>query len=205
MFGSIDNKFSRYTTTFMYVLWLSLLWLVCSLPLVTIGASTTALCSVTLKLARNEEGYITQSFFKAFRQNLAQATGLWLIWLAVAVVFAGDAYFFTRYFKGMVAAIGAGLFLCLLLVWCLAQTLLFNLQAHYKNNLKQTLFNSVKMALRHLPVSGALLILQACMLYGFYASAPLMIVLTFVGAGLFQLVAGHLLRRVFDGYEPQTV
>src|SRR5699024_12157957 len=49
--------------------YLNLLWLICSIPIFTIGASTSALYSVTLKIARNEDVIIHRQFFKAFREN----------------------------------------------------------------------------------------------------------------------------------------
>ena len=52
----------------------SLKELVCSLPIITIGASTTALYTVMLKLVKNEEGYIFKGFLHAFKLNFKQST-----------------------------------------------------------------------------------------------------------------------------------
>ena len=52
---------------------LNILWLVCSVPIVTIGASTTALYSVMLKVVAGEEGYIMKGFFKAFQVSFRQS------------------------------------------------------------------------------------------------------------------------------------
>jgi uncharacterized membrane protein YesL len=81
-----ESKFSQIMMRFAWGCYLNLLWLVCSLPIVTIGASTTALYYVTLKIAENEEGDITQQFFRSFKANFKQATVLWLILLAVGIV-----------------------------------------------------------------------------------------------------------------------
>lgn len=58
---------------------LTLLWVLFSFPLFTIGASTTALYYVSLKLTENKEGYIFRSFWKAFKENFIQTTVLWII------------------------------------------------------------------------------------------------------------------------------
>ena len=69
---------------------LNVVFLICCLPIVTIGASLTALHYVTLKMARNEESYIIRSFFKSFKQNFKQATVINLIMLAVAAILYMD-------------------------------------------------------------------------------------------------------------------
>ena len=46
---------------------LNIICLVCCIPIVTAGASITAMYYVTLKMVRNEEAYIVRSFFKSFK------------------------------------------------------------------------------------------------------------------------------------------
>lgn len=65
---------------------LSLLWLICSLPIITIGASTTAVYYTMNKAWKDEGRYVTTVFFHAFQQNLKPATLLWVILAAVSLV-----------------------------------------------------------------------------------------------------------------------
>ena len=58
---------------------LNLLALICSIPIVTIGASWTAMYYVTIKIVRKEEGYIIRDFFRSFKENFKQATIIWLL------------------------------------------------------------------------------------------------------------------------------
>ena len=60
-----DGKFINFLNKATDTLIATLLWLVCSIPIITIGASTTAFYSVMLKLVKDEESYITKSFFKS--------------------------------------------------------------------------------------------------------------------------------------------
>ena len=75
---SYESRLSQIALRLAYGCYLNLLWFVCSLPIITVGASTTALYAVTLKIARNEEGNITTQFFWAFVRDFRQATTLWL-------------------------------------------------------------------------------------------------------------------------------
>lgn len=61
------------------VMILSILWFLFSLPIVTIGASTSALYYVTLKLAEDKEGYLFKSFLKGFKESFIQSTIIWAI------------------------------------------------------------------------------------------------------------------------------
>ena len=69
---------------------LNLVVLVCCLPVITAGAALTGMHYVLLKIVRNEEGYIVRSYFKSFKQNFLQATGMWMIFLAVGILFLLD-------------------------------------------------------------------------------------------------------------------
>ena len=49
---------------------LGILWIVCSLPVITMGAATTALYYAVVKSVRRERGHAFSSFFSSFRTNL---------------------------------------------------------------------------------------------------------------------------------------
>ena len=85
-FFNYDNPVWRFIGKFGDLIILNILWLVCSIPVITIGASTTAVYYVTLKLARDDDGYTIRSFFKSFKENFKQSTVIWLILLAVGVI-----------------------------------------------------------------------------------------------------------------------
>lgn len=76
---NMNSGFFKFINRLLDVLFINLLWIICSLPIVTIGASTCAAFSITLKMVDDEEGYIGKTFFKAFKQNFKQGTLMWLI------------------------------------------------------------------------------------------------------------------------------
>lgn len=65
-----------FITKIVYSAYLNILWFICCLPIFTAGASTTALFYVSLKVAKNEEGNITRSFFRAFKENFKKEPSL---------------------------------------------------------------------------------------------------------------------------------
>lgn len=79
----IDGPLVTFLSKMADMMWLTILTMICCIPIVTIGASLTALNYVALRMARNEDGYVTRSFFKAFKENFKQATIIWLLFLVV--------------------------------------------------------------------------------------------------------------------------
>ena len=83
---NLDGPVLQFINKIVYSVYLNILWFICCIPVVTIGASTTALFYVTLKMSKNEEGNLTKAFFHSFRENLKQATIIWLILLFLGIV-----------------------------------------------------------------------------------------------------------------------
>lgn len=92
-----DNPIWRVMGRVADIFILTVLWILFSLPIITIGASTIALYYVTLKMAENKEGYLAKAFVKAFRDNLAEG-----VLLEVIMVILGGAVAYGIFsFRGM--------------------------------------------------------------------------------------------------------
>lgn len=91
-FFNLDSPFMQTMNKVADLMWLNILTLICCFPIVTVGASMTALHYMALKIARDEECYITRDFFKSFKANFKQGTIIWLIQLFIALVLVGDFY-----------------------------------------------------------------------------------------------------------------
>ena len=96
---NMDNKFFSFMGRAADLFMLNVVFVICCLPVVTIGASLTALHYVTLKMARNEESYIIRSFFKSFKQNFKQATGMWMLFLVAFFILSVDIWFWMTQWK----------------------------------------------------------------------------------------------------------
>lgn len=87
-----DNIVFQMLGKLVDCVWVSILWVICCIPVFTIGASTTALYYTVHKSIRGDRGYTTRTFFGAFRDNFKAATLPYLIWLAVMIILGCDAY-----------------------------------------------------------------------------------------------------------------
>ena len=81
-------KFNLFTTVdrFGDLFYLNLLFILTSIPIITIGASVTAMYAVTLKMVKNEEGPVSKEYFKAFKQNFKQSTICWIILVIIGTI-----------------------------------------------------------------------------------------------------------------------
>ena len=83
---SYNSKFNQTINKILDCIFLSLLWLVSSLPIITIGAASTALYHTVDTVLRQEEGGIWKEYWRVFRRDFKRATGLWIIMLLIFVV-----------------------------------------------------------------------------------------------------------------------
>lgn len=148
---SPDSRFMRYMTRFADLMILNLLFFLTSIPIVTIGASWTALYTVCFQLGTVREGSTFRNYFRAFRENFGQATKLWLLGLAWGLGTGACALLFyamsgwMHYFFILFAALFA--------VVVLMFGYVFPLQSRFENSIKSTLKNALLLCLGYLPRS----------------------------------------------------
>ncbi len=70
---SLDGAFVKYMSLVADIIMLSALFTVMSIPIITIGPSTTALYYVMTKRIYDKESYIFREFFSSFKQNFFQS------------------------------------------------------------------------------------------------------------------------------------
>ena len=78
-FFSIESPLYKFMSRLTDIIKLNFLWLLCSIPVVTMGASTVAAFSITLKMVEDEEGYVARKFFHEFKENLKKGSVIGII------------------------------------------------------------------------------------------------------------------------------
>ena len=203
-FNWIDNPIMRGMGRLADFIILNLLWVVCSIPIITIGASTTALYTVMLKLVKNEEGYIAKGFLKALKENFKQSTIMWIIFLLISIVFVVD-FVSIKLMSDEIGGILQILFLfmgALLAAWMVYA---FALQARFVNTVKNTLKNAMILVFAKLPFTVLIVLLTVGpVLVTFLTVRTLVIgvmVWFFAGVSLVAWLNSYLLRFVFKKLE----
>ena len=199
-FFSYESRFSQILIKLSYSCWLNTLWLLCSLPIITIGASTAALYSVTLKIVNDREASITKQFFDNFKRNFAQATRLWLIALFLGLFLAADIYIVTRLRLSATGGIAVmwTLILALIIVATVIYTItliyLFPLIAYYENTDIAMIKNSFLFGVRYL---FSTILVFAIHLAMFYVVVNLFTPFVIFGEGLCAMFSSFLFIQIF--------
>ncbi len=91
IFGS-DSKLMKVLGKIFDIGYLSLVFLVSCLPVVTIGAAFTALYYTTVKVIRRDRGYVFQEYMRSFKLNFVPATIIWIIQAVLTFIMIYNYY-----------------------------------------------------------------------------------------------------------------
>ena len=139
-----DSKLFQLLVRICDLVFLSLLWLLFSLPIVTVGASTAALYYTAMKLVRDRGDSAVQMFFRSFKQNLKPSLPVTLILLFVAYMMALDYMFLAPKYGG--TGVFHGLCIVVLVAYAVVASFAFPVLAKFSCTTKQVFRNAVYLA-----------------------------------------------------------
>ena len=191
----VMTTISKITDIFI----LSLLWFICCIPIITIGAATTALYYSSGKAIRKNKGYVIKSFFHSFRMNFIPATLLWLVFLLVGILLYG-CFIFTavlsdKSLQFFMLCFYMFLFFLFLGVGCYAFPVLSKCSM---DNMSILRF-SLGLVIRHFP-STILLVLFVVLAVLVMWTAPLAVLIL---PGTISLLYSLPMERILIRYTPQ--
>lgn len=203
----VNGKFFGALSKLADMVIINILFIICCIPVFTIGTAITALYSVTLKMAQNKEGYIVKSYFKAFKENFKQSTLIWIILLAILSVPCLDLYISSHIWSGTAQTLFTGLMTFTIVLVLFVMQYAFALQCTFENTIKNTMKNALLMSLAHLPWTFLITILNL---------SPIVIVMVlpqFFGAEIFAMwvlwfsvvayINSFMFNRIFKKYIPE--
>jgi len=197
-FFSLDGAFSKYGNFLADTIILSLLWILFSLPIITIGASTTAMFFVSTRRLADREGYISSDFWMAFKSNFGKATKLWLLVLVLAIIIVTNI----RNIEVMGNAAGFMLTAQYVLLFILAihSVFSFPMIARFDMGLVQVMKSSFYMSVRHLLTSVVCVLMAYVLILLILTAMP---VIFFAAPGIYGMGAAYMIMRVFKKYRPE--
>ena len=132
---------------------LSFLWFFSSLPVVTTGASTTALYYAMNKCVRRSESGVWKTYWHSFRMNFKQATVLWLVlFLMFGILFACCYSCYLMCLSGNLPKEMLWFLLAVTAVVTIWASFIFPYLAKFQNTNRFILKNCVYIALTNFPV-----------------------------------------------------
>ena len=162
---SLDSPAMRFFTQVFDLMVLNLLTVVCCLPVVTAGASLTAMHYVLFHKVTGDDRGVVRPFFQSLRENFAQATLIWVLLLLGAALIAVDI----RIRNLDPSTILAGRIDLLLLlpaaVLCMLFLYVFPILSRFSNTIPRTLANAMTAAIVFFPRTAAMAAVQAAWIW----------------------------------------
>lgn len=198
----IGSPFMVFMSRLVDIVLLGIVALLCCVPLVTVGASLTAVYYTCLKIARGKEGGVLKFYFTAFKENFWKSTALWLMMAVVITVLYVDYSLLSS--QNM--AFESALWIVLIIITFLAVMVgsyVFPLQAQFENTVFGTVKNSFILSIMNLPRSILILMVKFCpILVAFFYPEAMYLLGVFCLAGIPYLET-ELFIKIFDKYIPE--
>lgn len=203
----LSKIFDADNTVFSFIgrladIWvLHILWLICSLPIITMGASTTALCYSCMKLKKGES-YPIKSFFHSFKENFKQSTCLFVIFAVIGIVLGLDLIFWNRV-GGMAGGIVKVITCMIIFPYAMTLLYVFAVQARFENTIKNTIKNAFYMSIKHFPYTIQMGIVAFVVVYANTTIILINYITMTIGMGLVVYWYAEWYNRVFEYYMPK--
>ena len=180
------------------VIILSVLWTICCLPVITIGASTTALYYSITKTVRKDRSSSTREFFKVFKRSFKRSVPFTLLTLLAAFVFYLDIAVWSAK-ETKTAFVAMNVCIVLLLLTVAYSGFVFPVISRFILGFKDTARFSAFLTLRHLPVSLGIIAMAVLLIIGIWSFILNLLYLP----GILCLIASVMIENVFKKYIPK--
>ncbi|MCR4782764.1 MAG: DUF624 domain-containing protein [Lachnospiraceae bacterium] len=179
---------------------LNIVFLITCIPIITIGASLSALYSVMMKEARGEYGYLIRPYISEFKKNFKQSTESFLIIFILGLILSFN-FFFWKAIGSPLGSIVMTLMLVFLFALLCVTSYVFPLIARFENTTKQTFKNAIGLCFLNAKATGLILVIKAFIFFLAYFSSPFRILLVLFGFAFSAYLQSFVLIKVFKPYE----
>lgn len=198
-FFSPESPFYKFISRLWDVIVLNFMWIVFSLPIVTIGASTVAAFSVAIKMVDDEEGYIARSFVKAFKENLKQGIILGLMTFASIYVVYLNFMLFNAIKSNPLPLLIIGILGSVVFLFSFLYA--YPLIARYENSIVKTLKNSFDISIRYFVRTIILLAIVGLELFIIFWNHKFMAFGAVIGPAFIIFTIAAFSKRIFQKIE----
>ena len=179
---------------------LHVVWLVCCIPVITIGPATIALHYALMKDVADEDAHYVKAFFRSFKENFKQGVALGLIYLLIGagLTFALYFYVFAEVEASVFWQICRGMTIAFIFIFIFSSLYVFPLMARFANTVFGTIKNSLILSAKHIGWTLLMtVVLVAPYLILFFTNfVPILL----LGYGLVVYINSYILNHVFEPY-----
>jgi len=197
---SIEGKFFRTLTKIGDFLILGVLGIIFSIPVITVGASLTAMSSVGMKLVKDEEGYVFRNFLSSWKSNFKQSIGVELILAVIGAVLCADVVICVNWAReegSLLPQLLVYAFFGLILVLIAVIIYAFPLLSKFQNTVIGTVKNALLLCMKHLPQTFIMLMCTVGLTYFSLGYFPVFV----LTIPIICYVDCYIMTRIFRPYE----
>lgn len=202
-FLNLNNKFFNFMGIIGDLIILNLIFIICCLPIITIGASISAMYSVSMKLIKNE-GYLVRGFFEAFKKNFKPATIAWGLFILCGIVFIIDMKYLNIFSYGQDRLYFKIMFFIFGVIQYMIFCYIFPMISKFDNTIINYIKNSFLMSIKHILLTMVIITVNVLplMLYlfgGYYFSYILILYILF-GFSFTSYINSYIFDKIFIIY-----
>ena len=143
-----DGKFVKVLNRIADLVGLNLLAILFCIPIITIGASITAVYGCIFRIQEKREGYLTKDFWKLFKECFRSSTIIYLVGVAVVAMLYLDYQIFatdSRLDILQVLVVAGGILVAEIFTYA------FPMESYFENSLKATVKNALLLGISNIP------------------------------------------------------
>ena len=143
-----DGKFVKVLNRIADLVGLNLLAILFCIPIITIGASITAVYGCIFRIQEKREGYLTKDFWKLFKECFRSSTIIYLVGVAVVAMLYLDYQIFgtdSRLDILQVLVVAGGIVVAEIFTYA------FPMESYFENSLKATVKNALLLGISNIP------------------------------------------------------
>jgi uncharacterized membrane protein YesL len=200
-FFNMDNGFFTALGKICDIIFLSAIWVLICIPVVTIGPANTALYYATVKVIRRERGYLFREFFKSFRLNFAKGAIVGVILTIMFIILGLDLLTAWANLAGSstMNSVFFGVYVAITFLLVCFSIYVFPILSRFDMKVGQLLKASAFMSMRHLPFTIVMVAVQVAAIIG----AIYIPILIFVLPATVAFINSHLMERILKKYMPK--
>ena len=199
---SPDGKLYRAMVKLTDAVKINFMWLLFSLPVVTLGASTIAAFTVAMRFVEDEEGHVAHDFVKAFKANIKQGIPMSFINLLCIWVVYMDFQIMDIAENNSVVYLVIGVIAVYIFTFSLLYT--YPLLARYENKLFRTIQNSFRISMRYFLRSVGLVLVVAFEIALFIWNTQTLVLGVFFGPIIVISTISWAANRIFEDVEKKN-
>ena len=197
-FFSQKHPATIFLTAVCNLIFVNFCFVITCIPIITIGASLTAMNRITIKILLGENPPVFSEYFRSFKNNFKQSTVIWLILAAITGFFVWEIYLINTALPPEYTWTQYPIYFLLLAVFsCMAYA--FPIIAWFDENNKQVIKNSLLLSLANIPSTIFFAIITLALGLVTYVYPVLVLsLMCFLGFALVAFMESVFLKRIFE-------